>query len=487
MESRSVSRWVALLLAMALFHSPSVYSRSLTLCLNGAMALGDDGLLYQWRGGTSWDSWDRMGTPLPVLGLYDIGDFSCGPDSSLAVDRQGVLYGWGVSYYGVLGPEVQSRGDLIAEPLAMLDDVAKVESSDFGMALRRDGTVWVWGGRFAWWLDDPQHASQETLGTPVQVEGLDSVVDIAAPGYLTIYPAEALALKADGTVWSWGVDQPTPAQVEGLTEVVAIDTFGSHHVALRADGTVWTWGSNEWGLLGIGAEEPHYDEAPHRVADLDGVVAIAAGDYHVLALRADGSVWGWGDNASNELNTPDLDYSLQPIRVPGIAGAVEIAAGGGNSMVKLSDGRVLAWGANGTGAIDPYAYLTDPVYVLDGSDLVEQLGLTEIPGFGSTPTPPAGAPPTPWLDTEVDGHRVTLTWGMDGVEPSDNDRFTVLYALFPAAAPVGQLFFRSEYRLEVELPSGSAYYVLVYRDGMREGVHYQGVTPYSNIEIVSVP
>ena len=77
----------------------------------------------------------------------------------------------------------------------------------------------------------------------------------------------------------------------GLTNVVAIAAGSDYSLALKADGTVVGWGNNFYGQITI-------------PAGLTNVVAIAAGDLHSLALKADGTVVGWGDNSYGETTIP---------------------------------------------------------------------------------------------------------------------------------------------------------------------------------------
>ena len=77
----------------------------------------------------------------------------------------------------------------------------------------------------------------------------------------------------------------------GLTNVVAIAGGQEHSLALRADGTVAAWGWNSYGQTTI-------------PAGLTNVVAIAAGYNHSLALRADGAVVAWGRNYYGQTNIP---------------------------------------------------------------------------------------------------------------------------------------------------------------------------------------
>ncbi|AFE04907.1 hypothetical protein COCOR_02899 [Corallococcus coralloides DSM 2259] len=84
---------------------------------------------------------------------------------------------------------------------------------------------------------------------------------------------------------------------------------GSHTVALRGDGTVWGWGSNGNGQLGDGTTTDR--AVPVQVAGLTEVTALGSGSSHALALRRDGTVWTWGFNGDGQLGDGTV-----PVRVP---------------------------------------------------------------------------------------------------------------------------------------------------------------------------
>lgn len=231
-----------------------------------------------------------------------------------------------------------------------LDGVVVVSANDsYSLALKEDGTVWAWGkndigqlGNGADYLDDP---------VPQMVSGLDNIVDISAGA------SHALALKADGTVWAWGDNNKyklgigsedykthTPSQVKAdsgnyLTGVVAIGAGYDHSLALKADGTVWAWGDNGSYQLGQGTGGNAEEAYPVQVKDstgtdyLTGVTAIAAGSMHNLAL-IDGGVWSWGYNNYGQLGDGIPGSKALPVRVLGVGGEgyltdiVKIAAGG---------------------------------------------------------------------------------------------------------------------------------------------------------------
>jgi alpha-tubulin suppressor-like RCC1 family protein len=118
------------------------------------------------------------------------------------------------------------------------------------ITLKSDGTVWAWGNNNNAQLGD---ASRNENLTPIQISGLSDMSAIAA-GY-----SHVVALKNDGTVWALGNNfngqlgnstsgeevNPTPSQVTDLTNVIAISAGWRHSVALKADGTVWTWGGEQ--------------------------------------------------------------------------------------------------------------------------------------------------------------------------------------------------------------------------------------------------
>ena len=74
---------------------------------------------------------------------------------------------------------------------------------------------------------------------------------------------------------------------------------GYHTIVLKADGTLWAWGNNYHGQLGDGTTIHRH--SPVRVGGDNDWTAIAAGEYHTVALKADGSLWAWGDNGNGQL------------------------------------------------------------------------------------------------------------------------------------------------------------------------------------------
>ena len=122
-----------------------------------------------------------------------------------------------------------------------------------------------------------------------------------------------------------------------------------HGLVLKADGTVWAWGANASGELGDGTTTNRTTAA--RVPDLDHVVAVSAGSGHCLAVKADGTVWAWGVNQFGQLGDGTTTDRLRPVQVSGLTNIVWVEAGYVHSLALTAAGGLKAWGLNQTGAL----------------------------------------------------------------------------------------------------------------------------------------
>ncbi len=186
--------------------------------------------------------------------------------------------------------------------------------------------------------------------------------------------SHTLAVRADGAVFAWGynsagqlginstVQQTTPVQVHGvgnvgyLTNVISVVATTLNSYALKSDGTVYGWGINIYGNLGIASTSqklvPTQVLGVGGVGYLTGIIAIAAGDYSVFALKSDGTVYAWGDNSSGQLginSTVQQNAPVQMLDANGVdyfTNAVAIGAGGTNSYIVKSDGTLYSLGGS---------------------------------------------------------------------------------------------------------------------------------------------
>jgi alpha-tubulin suppressor-like RCC1 family protein len=207
---------------------------------------------------------------------------------------------------------------------------------NFGMALRSDGTIFAWGDDVWGEMGDGLGSSTPVLTpVPVALPGSSPVTSILAGGGVVPDPSRVrfntvlsfgLALRSDGSVWAWGGNVygdlgnghgalnggTAPAQVPlpGGSPAIALAAGAGFSLALRADGSVWGWGLNSSGALGAGVSTQYN---PVQLASVSGVKGIAAKDSSLLLLLANGEVWGLGDNGNNQLGTPFVSLSSYPI------------------------------------------------------------------------------------------------------------------------------------------------------------------------------
>jgi len=285
-----------------------------------------------------------------TVGLSGVTNIAGGGSHTVALKSDGTVRTWGQNWYGQLG---DNSGTDRSSPVAvsgLTGAVAVDAGSSHSVALKSNGSVWAWGNNSAGQLGD---GTTTTRWTPVQVSGFSSGVAAIAAG-----SSHTVALKSDGSVWAWGYNMygqlgngtntasSVPVQVSGLSSgVTAIAAGGSHNVALKSDGTLWAWGYNSSGQLGDGTSIMR--RTPVQVSGLtNGVTTIAAGGNHTMALKADGTVWVWGNNSWFQLGDGTSTSRLTPVQISGLTGASAIDGGGYHTLALKSDSTAWVWGYN---------------------------------------------------------------------------------------------------------------------------------------------
>ena len=137
--------------------------------------------------------------------------------------------------------------------------------------------------------------------------------------------------------------------IAGLENVIKVSAGLEHAVALKSDGSVWGWGRNNRGQLGNDTAED--SRVPVAASGLWRMSDVDAGMYHTLALGSDGKVWAWGRNSYGQLGNGSTKDSWTPVKVEGLSTIVKIAAGMYHSVAVGADGKVYTWGRNVTGQL----------------------------------------------------------------------------------------------------------------------------------------
>jgi alpha-tubulin suppressor-like RCC1 family protein len=208
-------------------------------------------------------------------------------------------------------------------------------------------------------LGDP--SATETPPLPL----VRSFVDVPDVSEIATGSRHAVVLDGMHRVWSWGDDangqlgtgdgpRDNPEQVEipleGAAGFVQVAARANQSFALRSDGAVFAWGDNTFGALGLG--KTARERAPVRIAALERIVALGAGERHGLALDQDAIVWSWGQNLHGELGrTPSTALERTPAQIPSLYGVTKIAAGGFHSSTIDLVGTLSLWGDGSRGQL----------------------------------------------------------------------------------------------------------------------------------------
>lgn len=283
---------------------------------------------------SGWGRNDFGEMDVPAAAQSGVTAIAAGWFYNVALKNDGSVMAWGSSSWTNV-------------PVGLSNVSAIAAGATHSVALKNDGTVVAWG--------DNTHGQ---TNVPV---GLSKVTAIAAGEFHT------LALRNDGTVVAWGAgmfntgtghDHGQSMVPAGLSNVTAIAGGEWHTVALNYNGTVAAWGDNYVGqVTGIESTDEPYTANANPVAlerqgvltILTNVAAIAAGGFHTLALKKDGTVVAWGPtNIALNVNV----YSRQALVPSGLSNVTAIAAGRFHSVVAKSDGTVTAWGYNSSGVVN---------------------------------------------------------------------------------------------------------------------------------------
>jgi alpha-tubulin suppressor-like RCC1 family protein len=281
--------------------------------------------------------------------------YAVGTSHTIVLLKDGTVQALGENGEGQLGNGRFGRQGLEPVKVANLSGVIAVAvGGATSVALKQDGTVWTWGFNGSGQLGN---GSTKNSSEPVCVEGLKGITAIATGS------SHVMALDQNGVVWAWGNNRlgqlgsndannmTSPVRVKQLDGVVSIASGEYHSMALKKDGTVWAWGYNGYGQLGNGSTSAKGTGKPTQVTALNDVKAISAGINHSVALKRDNSLWAWGNNYYGQAGNGATDHAIsRPARVNGITGEViDITAKANHTLALMRDNTVWAWGDNGTG------------------------------------------------------------------------------------------------------------------------------------------
>lgn len=354
----------------------------------------------------------------PAGSITDARMVASGLEHSVILKNGGTVWSYGLNDNGRLGDNtnitlgkseaVQVRNNGTSPASYLINCVAVAAGDTFSGALRNDGKVFTWGSKAGGRLSD----STDILTEPERFYA--GVVNMGSNGGGQLININRISFSTGigmakepsdfekdgefGYVWMWGendvgqVGQGTTGVIKRalkvklnattfLTDAYDISCAQYHAAVVRwkkddpyLQGRVYCFGQQRygrlgnipWGSTGTVLNADVAVSYPVEVINtegfpLEGIMSVAAGAAHTLALDLNGNVWAWGENGAGELGnnvTSDRGHAAKvknPDNTGFLENIVRIAAGGtganGYSIAVAADGKVYAWGSNANGEL----------------------------------------------------------------------------------------------------------------------------------------
>jgi alpha-tubulin suppressor-like RCC1 family protein len=269
---------------------------------------------------------------------------------TMAIKEDGTLWGWGYNRFGALGNGTNSDKHIPTQEPSRSTNWTDVATGYYhSVAIKSDGTLWASGRNNYGQLGDNTLVDKHVF-VPIAAAVTDWS-DVAAGIY------HSAAIRQDGSLWAWGrnnygqigdgtvTDKQIPTQ-EALADMdwKKVSTGYNHTVAIKTDGTLFAWGYNNYAVIGDGVRVSHNVPTQEASAAEDWV-EVDGGNYHTVAIKSDGTLWGWGYNNYGQLTDGISAWRYAPEVIGGEEKWSQASASQYHTAALKESNSVLLWGA----------------------------------------------------------------------------------------------------------------------------------------------
>ncbi len=278
-----------------------------------------------------------------------------GPVKDFALNNHGVfittageLWTVGRGFTGTLGDgDIENKTQIQKIP-GMTNCKSCAVTLDNSYVIKNDGSLWVTGSNV--------YGQCGNTSTGFEYKLVTTQFSTATTAKLVLGIYNTLVLKTDGTLWINGYNNLGQIgddslnnskefyQVPGYWSEADTSYYSSY--GIKSDGTLWAWGSNVYGQLGLDPTQVYYT-TPTQVGSDTNWIKVYVGQFYVLAVKSNGTLWGCGINDSYQLGLGDIDtrYTFTQIGTDTDWNTTQISTYN-STMARKANGNLWGWGAD---------------------------------------------------------------------------------------------------------------------------------------------
>ena len=179
-----------------------------------------------------------------------------------------------------------------------------------------------------------------------------------------VWPTQVYVPVTSYGLYGWGnndsyklvqgdtIARSSPVQIGSATTWTNLAIASNGVVATKADGTLWAWG--DYLLSGYPVAAPYVYTSPVQVGSSSTWSKISTSYGHALAIQTNGTLWAWGQNGGSggQLGLGNITSYSSPKQVGALTNWATLAENGMGynfSAAIKTDGTLWTWGKNDWG------------------------------------------------------------------------------------------------------------------------------------------